>query len=119
MEVKLLKGGTVKLRLRNKLRRTNEKSKSKFQHTIGEQLAKRYPHDMIFEEVIIPGDGFILDFFIPSLNLVVECHGRQHVEHIKHFHKTKQEFHRQQDVDRRKRIWCKLNGLRLEEIYDE
>ena len=119
MEVRLLKGGTARLRLNNKRLRTKGASKSKFQHDIGRQLSKKYPHDVIFEEVIVPGDGFVLDFFIPSLDLVVECHGRQHTEHVKHFHKTKIEFHRQQDVDQKKRDWCELNSFKLMEIYDE
>lgn len=107
MEVRLLKGGTAKLRLFNKRLRSKGKSKSKFQYDIGRQLIEQYPHDIIFEEVSIPGDGFILDFFIPSIDLVVECHGQQHNKHIRHFHKTKQEFHKQQDVDqKKKRLVC-------------
>lgn len=104
MEVKLLKGGTAKLRLRNKHIRNKEKSKSQFQYEIGQQLVKQYPHDIIFEEVIIPGDRFIIDFFIPSLRMVIECHGLQHTRHIKYFHKTKRDFHNQQDVDKKKEI---------------
>lgn len=119
MEVKLLKGGIANLRLKNKRLRTKGKSKSQFQHDVGKQLTEQYPHDVIFEEVQVPGDGFIIDFFIPSLDLVVECHGRQHTEHVKHFHKTKRDFHNQQDVDQKKRDWCELNGFRLIEIYDE
>ena len=119
MEVKLLKGGTTRLRLGNRIFRVEGKSRSKFQHEIGVQLATQYPHDIIFEEVGVLGDGFILDFFIPSISLVVECNGRQHSEHIKHFHKTKIEFHKQKDVDQRKRDWCKLNRFRLIEIDDE
>lgn len=119
MEVKLLSGGTAKLRLRNKKMRTRGKSKSQFQYEIGQKLKEQYPHDVIFEEVIVPGDNFILDFFIPSLNLVVECHGIQHTKHILHFHKTKQEFHKQQLQDQKKREWCELNGFRLVEVYSE
>ncbi|KKN98958.1 hypothetical protein LCGC14_0142030 [marine sediment metagenome] len=119
MEVKLLSGGTTNLRLSNKRLRTRGKSKSQFQYEIGQQLVQQYPHDVIFEEVIVPGEGFILDFFIPSLDLVVEAHGRQHTEHIKHFHKTKRAFHKQQTTDQNKRDWCNLNGFRLLEIYDE
>ncbi len=119
MEVRLLKGGIAKLRLNNKWLKTAGRSKSKFQHDIGKQLADQYPHDVIFEEVIVPGDRFILDFFIPSLNLVIECHGLQHTKHVKHFHKTKKDFHNQQDVDQKKRDWCELNGFRLIEIYYE
>lgn len=119
MEVRLLSGGTARLRLNHKRLRTKGGSKSKFQHGVGQQLTEQHPHDVIFEEVHVPRDGFILDFFIPSLDLVVECHGRQHTEHVKHFHKTKQDFHNQQDTDQKKRDWCELNGFRLIEIYDE
>ena len=119
MEVKLLKGGTAHLRLKNKRIRPHGKSKSQFQYDIGQQLTQQYPHDVIYEEVQIPSDGFILDFFIPSLSIVIECHGKQHTQHVRHFHKTKVDFHHQQDVDQRKRDWCELNGFRLMEIYDE
>ncbi len=119
MEIRLLKGGTARLRLNNKRLRTKGKSKSQFQYDVGKQLTEQYPHDVIFEEVVIPGDGFILDFVIPSLDLVVECHGRQHTKHVKHFHKTKRDFHNQQNTDQKKRDWCELNGFRLIEIYDE
>lgn len=119
MEVRSLNGSIIRLKLSNKRIRTKGRSKSKFQYEVGQQLTERYPHDVIFEEVIIPRDGFILDFFIPSLDLVVECHGKQHTHHVKHFHKTIKDFHNQQDVDQKKRDWCELNGFRLLEIYDE
>jgi len=119
MEIKLLNGQTEKIKLRNKLRKTDGKSRSKFQAGIYERLLAEYPHDLIFEEVRVLGEGFILDFFIPSLHLVIECHGRQHTRHIKHFHKTKQDFHHQQDIDQKKRDWCLLNNFKLTEIYDE
>lgn len=119
MDVQLLSGGTTRLRLNNKRLRTQGKSKSKFQYEIGQQLIKQYPHDVIFEEVVVFGDGFILDFFIPSVNLVIECHGKQHTKHIRYFHKTKKDFHKQQNIDQKKRDWCELNGFKLIEIYDE
>lgn len=119
MEVLLLSGGSTRIRLSNKWFRIDGKSNSQFQHRIGVQLSEKYPHDRIFEEVFIPGERFILDFFIPSVGLVVECHGKQHVEHIRHFHKTKRDFHKQQNTDQRKRDWCTLNKFRLLEIYDE
>ncbi len=119
MEVLLLSGGTVRLRLNNKKIRTKEKSKSKLQYKIGQQLKKLYPHDQIFEEVYIPGENLVFDFFLPSLLLAIEVHGKQHIQHVKYFHRTKQDFHRQQDRDQRKRDLCKLNGFRLIEVCDE
>jgi len=117
MEVKTLDGGTINVRLSNKVRKNH--SVSKFQNSIGQELQTEYPHDTIYEEVHIPGENFKLDFFIPSINLVVECHGRQHTEHVKHFHKTIRDYNKQRDTDRRKREWCDLNGFKLLEIYDE
>jgi len=119
MEIRLLNGTTARVKLRGKKLRSEAKSKSKFQHRIGQQLVAEYPHDVIYEEVHIPFHNFVIDFFIPSVGIVVECHGRQHVEHVKHFHKTRKEFHNQQDVDQLKRDWCEANGFRLIEIYDE
>jgi len=118
MEVKLLAGGTTNVRLGNKRFQPDTTGRSKFQHEIGLQLVDEYPHDAIFTEVHVPGENFFLDFFVPSVKLVVECHGRQHQEHVKHFHKTRQDFHRQQDTDGRKKRWCKLNGFRFVEVHD-
>lgn len=119
MEVLLLSGGTVRLRLDNKKIRAKEKSKSKLQYKIGQQLKKLYPHDQIFEEVYIPVENLVFDFFLPSLRLVIECNGRQHSEHVKFFHRTRRDFHNQNDRDQRKRDLCKLNGFRLIEVCDE
>lgn len=117
MQISILDGRTVILKLRKKHLRA--KSRSQFQHEIGQQLEKQYPHDQIFEEVFIPIENLVFDFFIPSLHLVIECMGIQHSQHIKHFHKTKQAFHQQQNRDQRKRDLCFCNGFKLIEIYDE
>jgi len=117
VEILILNGKIVKLKLKGKHLRAE--SKSKFQHEIGRQLTEQYPHDTIFEEVFVPGENLIFDFFIPSLYLIIECMGVQHTKHIKHFHKTKRDFHNQQERDCRKRKLCKLNGFKLLEIYDE
>ena len=117
MEILLLNGDTAKINLKKyQLKETYQKSK--FQTRIGEQLKEEYPLDNIYSEVYIPVEKFYLDFFIPSRSIVIESNGRQHNEHIKFFHKTKIDFHKQQDTDRRKREWCKLNNFLLLEIYD-
>lgn len=119
MIVKLLNGKDANINLRKNIFDKKSISKSNFQKEIGLLLKKDYPYDLIFHEVRIPGENFILDFFIPSLNIVIECNGRQHYEQIKFFHKTKKDFHNQQDRDNRKREWCELNNFRLIEIcYD-
>jgi len=116
MIVKTLNNDYIRISLKNKL--FNNKSKSKFQTEIGLKLLQKYPFDNIFQEVWIPSERFYLDFFIPNINLVIECHGRQHIQHIKFFHKTKSEFNKQKLIDINKRKWCEINNFKLMEIYD-
>ena len=118
MEVKLTNGKIIRLRLSGK-RIDYEPSKSEFQTKIKHKLITQYPNDLIFEEVYIPGENLILDFFIPSLKLVIECQGKQHYEYISFFHKTKRDFYRHQDRDLKKRAWCQLNNFKLIEILYE
>ena len=109
----------MRLRLRGRRVKPDSPSKSRFQQRIGRELLGRYPNDPVYEEVPVPGERLVLDFVIPSLHLVVECHGRQHTEYVHHFHGNRSGFHRQQDRDDRKRRWCALNNLRLIEVHDE
>lgn len=117
MLVKSTDGKDIKISLTNKL--FNGTSKSKFQKRIGELLEKKYQFDNIYQEVWISSEKFYLDFFIPNVKLVIECHGLQHIEHIKFFHKTKTQFNKQKSTDERKRKWCIKNNFKLIEIYDQ
>ncbi len=120
MEIRLLNGKTTNLKIKKYKIDKKKKSRSSFQHKIGLQLKEEFPHDIIFEEVRIPNENFVLDFFIPSASIVIECHGRQHYEHVKFFHNTVGDYHAQLDRDMRKRDWCELNGFKLVEIkYDD
>ncbi len=120
MKIKLLDGTTTNLVLHKyKVKHNGRKQGSKFQTKIWEQLKREFPNDNIFEEVFIPKERFVLDFFIPSIKIVIECQGRQHKEHVKFFHTTKKDFHNQIDRDLRKKEWCNINGFKLIEIdYD-
>lgn len=57
------------------------------------------------------------DFWIPSLNLLIEYQGEQHEKFIKGLHKTEDKFLRQKEHDRRKREYAKKHGLNLLEIW--
>lgn len=118
MEVKLLNGQTSKIRLKNRYTK-GTKCRSKFQTSVGDQIVEDYPNDLVYQEIHIPGENIFLDFFVPERNLVVECHGKQHKEHTRFFHKTVKAFNDQQNRDSRKKQWCELNGFRLVELYDE
>jgi len=64
------------------------------------------------------GDNLSLDFFCKKLSLAFEFQGSQHDEHNPYFQKNKKEFIQQQQRDRRKRKWCKLNDITLIEIRE-
>ena len=81
-------------------------------------LRDLFRRDIILEEVSLPGSNtttrpsvLFADFFIPSRNLMVEVHGRQHYEFVDLYHKTKSGFYKSQARDRDKISWCKLNKI--------
>ncbi|MAF25441.1 hypothetical protein CL634_07695 [bacterium] len=81
-------------------------------------LQNLFPYDTILEEVSLPGSNkpsrrsvLYADFFIPQRRLVVEVHGRQHYEHISHFHPTKAAFYKARGRDKDKIRWCGINSI--------
>jgi hypothetical protein len=81
-------------------------------------LRDLFRRDIILEEVSLPGSNtttrpsiLFADFFIPSRNLIVEVHGRQHYEFVDFYHKTKSGFYKSQARDRDKMRWCRLNKI--------
>lgn len=119
MKVKLLNGTEENINLKKYTVDKDGFCKSKFQKNIRDELIKKYPQDIICEELYVRGEKFYLDFFIPGRNMVIEVNGKQHTEHIKYFHKTIVAFNKQKASDQRKRDWCNLNKFKLIEIYDE
>jgi hypothetical protein len=83
-------------------------------------LKKIFPTRQILEEVPLPGTGGLAyDFFIPNLNVAIECQGEQHFAFNSHFHGTRGNFLRSQTNDKRKRDWSDMNNLVLLELrYD-
>ena len=61
-----------------------------------------------------------LDFFIPEMNVGIECQGKQHFEPNSHFFSGKEEFEKAKKNDRLKAQWCEMNSIALVEIrYDD
>lgn len=59
----------------------------------------------------------LLDFYIPSLNTVIEYNGEQHYRKVGIW---EERFEKQQARDEELRQYCKDNGIKLIEIrYDE
>ena len=119
MKVRLLNGSYEDVIIKNFLLERNGFCKSKFQEQVRNELIQKYPTDIICEEVYIKGEKFYLDFFLPRLKTVIEVNGRQHKEHVKFFHKTKQDFDKQINTDNRKKNWCDINGFKMIEINYE
>lgn len=65
---------------------------------------------------LIGRNKFIVDFFLPNHNIIIEFHGEQHFHKNKFFHKDNTEFQLQQDRDKRLREHCKHNKINLIEI---
>ena len=94
--------------------------RSKLHVRARETLQNLFPYDTILEEVPLPGSNkpsrrstLYADFFIPQRRLVVEVHGRQHYEHVSHFHPTKAHFFKSKGRDKDKIRWCEINDIEI------
>ena len=74
----------------------------------------------ILEEVKLPGSTELhrksvlyLDFYIPSIKLAIEVHGKQHYEFCPFFHRSRADFLKGKARDEDKITWCELNDIRL------
>jgi hypothetical protein len=95
---------------------SDERARSELHLQIREILKRLYPSARLLEEVPLPGsDGLFADFFLPQLGLVVEAHGRQHYEFVKHFHGDMMGFMESKKRDSKKKQWCELNNFRFVE----
>jgi hypothetical protein len=94
---------------------------SKGEERISKYLIKNsinYISQKIFDVLIGLGGGNLsYDFYLPQLNLLIEYQGEQHKKYMPGFHKSKKDFEKQQEHDRRKREYAKKYGIRLLEIW--
>lgn len=54
-----------------------------------------------------------IDFYLPNYNTFIEFNGIQHYEFTPAFHKTKEEFNKQVERDKRLKDYCKGNKIKL------
>ena len=121
MKVVGLNGREYNINLKKYLVKKNDKTvKSKYHIAARELLAEMFSGYTVLEEVKLPGSRcpskksvLFLDFFIPTLMLGIEVHGRQHYEFCKFFHKTMAGFLQSNKRDFIKEDWCELNGIEL------
>ena len=56
------------------------------------------------------------DFYLPKYNICLEIDGEQHFKQVSKFQKTKSDFLKQQEYDRRKNSYCLANNISLYRI---
>lgn len=94
---------------------------SELEETTKQVLQKyniEYISQMKYNNLLGLGGGNLsYDFYLPDYNLLIECQGIQHESYTKGFHKTKKDFERQLEHDRRKREYAKQHNIKLLEIW--
>lgn len=56
------------------------------------------------------------DFYIPSLNIVIEVDGQQHFSYNKYFHKKREDYLEARERDRQKNSYCLAHHIKLYRI---
>lgn len=92
--------------------RPKAKKMSRGQTAVVEILKKIIPNTKIeFEHHV--GERLLVDVYVPSYNLGIEYHGRQHFEWVPFFHKSEADFELAVERDHRKAELCKQQGMTL------
>ena len=60
--------------------------------------------------------SFRYDFYLPRENCLIEYDGIQHFQQVKHFHKTRQDFLKAQERDRKKNNYALAHQIPLYRI---
>ena len=73
---------------------------------------------MVFEELPLAGSKMTFDFYNATQNIAIEVQGEQHIKYTPYFHgAAKSNFIGQIRRDHDKEKYCKLNKIKLIEIY--
>jgi len=103
-------------------RRCSKCNESKGEKRITTYLQNKYIINISQKEfkglVGLKNGNLSYDFYLPKpYNLLIEYQGEQHERYIKGLHKSKKDFEKQQEHDRRKRLYAKNNNINLLEIW--
>ena len=94
---------------------------SQLEETTKQVLQKyniKYISQMKYNNLLGLGGGNLsYDFYLPDYNVLIECQGIQHEKYTKGFHKTKKDFEKQLEHDRRKREYATDHKIKLLEIW--
>lgn len=95
-----------------------QKSRSKMQYNCKQFLKSYWSNDIVFEEFPVVGTRLSIDFYNSNKKIAIEVQGGQHLKYTPHFHgKSKQTFLGQIKRDNDKQEYCKINSIKLVEIY--
>jgi very-short-patch-repair endonuclease len=114
-------GKLVSVDVRDSSYPIKSESRSTLQGQTAQWLVEKFPRQTILEDFTLPGSRMSVDFFLPNKGIVIEVQGRQHDEHVPHFHGDKAtsiKFARQLGRDRKKTEWAETNGFDFIEVRD-
>jgi hypothetical protein len=95
------------------------KSRSKMQFKAKQFLKKYWKDHVVFEEFPLVGTRMTFDFYNANKKVMVEVQGAQHTKFTPFFHNKRGDFVAQIRKDQQKLDFCKLNKIKLIEIYPE
>jgi hypothetical protein len=89
-------------------------------HSILNKLFPANPHRRVFEEhyVRYKGARLFFDFYVKELNVFIEVQGRQHIQFVKHFHGSAENFRAQKMRDNLKIEYVQEHDMCLVRLYD-
>jgi len=108
---------TIPKRKRRRRKRKPQARISKFQRKVADLFRLLLGDLHLKYEVTWPwlknpdGNSLYADIYFPRQNIVIEAHGIQHYKWPNPFHKTYEDFQRQQQNDRAKKDLIKAHGI--------
>lgn len=121
MIFKTLVGSTKRVKKpKNYMVKWTKQSRSKMQFNVKQFIKTYWFNDVVFEEFPIVGTRMSLDLYNANKNIAIEVQGAQHLKYTPFFHgKSKSTFLSQIRRDNDKQEFCKLNEIKLVEIYPD
>lgn len=91
---------------------------SQFEEEVLALLKLAFPNYRIVQQhsVRYMGQLLFFDFYIPALQLLIECQGEQHYKYVPHFHGMKADYKESKKRDQLKREWAEQEQIPLLEI---
>ena len=119
MIFKTLIGSTKRVKKpKNYMVKWDKPSRSKMQFEVNNFIKNYWFNDIVFEEFPIVGTRMSLDLYNGNKNIAIEVQGAQHLKYTPFFHgKSKTTFLSQIRRDNDKQEFCKLNKIKLVEVY--